>query len=86
MPLVFGDAGLDFRQFPNLVPQGLRIGAAQGCSATAAGRRHTRDDLLALFSGEQRPLVLGVARLTAGTSCRFPRMTHRLGVRVFGRR
>jgi len=30
--------------------------------------------------------VLGVARLAAGSACRFPGMTDRLGVRVFGRR
>lgn len=67
MALVFGDAGFELRQFPNLVPQGLGINAAQGRSEAAAGRRHARDDLLALLSGEQRPLVFAVARLTAGS-------------------
>jgi site-specific DNA recombinase len=86
MALVFGDAGLDFRQFPNLVPQGLEIGAAQGCSAATAGRRHAGDDALALLGGEERPLVLGVARLAAGSSWRFPCRTDRLVVGVFGRR
>ena len=86
MALVFSDAGLDFRQFPNLVPQRLGIGAGQGCSAAATGRRHAVDDLLALFSGEERPLVLGVARLAAGAAWRFRRVADRLGMRVFGRR
>ena len=85
MALVFGDAGLDFGQFPNLVPQGLGIGAAQRGSAAAAGRRHAGDDLLALFGGEQRPLVLGVAGLAAGAAWRFQRRAERLGVGVFGR-
>jgi hypothetical protein len=64
MALVFGDAGLDIRQFPNLVPYGLGIGAAQGSSAAAGGRRRTRDDLLALLGGEQKPFTVGMARLT----------------------
>ena len=82
MALVFGDPGLDLRQFPNLVPQGLGIGAAQGCSAAATGRRHAGDDLLALFSGEERPLVFGVARLAAGAAWRLRRGAGRLGMRV----
>jgi hypothetical protein len=39
-----------------------------------------------LFGGEQRSLVLGVARLSAGTAWRFRRVADWFGVRVFGRR
>jgi hypothetical protein len=85
MSLVFGDTWLDFRQFPNLVPQGLGIVAAQGCSAAAAGRRHAGNDVLALFGWQQKPLVLGVARLAAGAAWRLGRGAGRLGMRVFGR-
>jgi hypothetical protein len=41
--------------------------------------------VLALLDGEQRPLVLGVARLAASSAWRFRRGAGRLGVRVFGR-
>ena len=66
MPLVFGDDRLDFGQFPDLMPQRLRIDAGSVRRPQRRQlRRHTRDHVLALLDGNQRPFVLGVARLAA---------------------
>jgi hypothetical protein len=48
----------------------LRLNPPQSKATTtaAAGRRHAGDDALALFRGEERPLLLGVARLAAGSA------------------
>ena len=46
----------------------MRISAGQRSSAAAAGRRHAGDDALAFLGREERPLVLGVARLAAASA------------------
>jgi hypothetical protein len=50
-----------------------------------SGNKNGDQFFLALLGGEQRPLVLGVARLTAGSAWRFRPGADWLGVRVFGR-
>jgi hypothetical protein len=83
--LIFGHAGLEVGQFPDLVAERLRIGAGQSPTAAPAGGRHTPDDLLALFGRQQGTPVLLVAGLAAGSAASFGLGPWRFGVRVRGR-
>ena len=55
--LILGDDGTNLGQFPDLMPQRLGVGAAQGFATTSAGRRQARHDDLALLDGDQGPFV-----------------------------
>jgi hypothetical protein len=65
MLLVFGDEGLDFGEFPDLMAEGRRIVAGQRVSAAAALRGLERYDLGAVLDGDQGPLLAGMPRLPA---------------------
>jgi hypothetical protein len=65
MPLIFGDMGLDLGQFPDLVPSRLRVAARELSAATPALDRLQRLHVVALFGGDEGPLVLLVAGLPA---------------------
>jgi hypothetical protein len=80
--LVFCDVRLDLRQFPDLMPQRRRIASAQTLTATTALARFERLNVVALLRGEQRPLVLGMARLTASFPFRLGLRGWRFGVRM----
>src|SRR3989304_123914 len=54
MTLVLGDVRLDLRQFPNLMPQRLRVAAGQLLAATPALGRFERLPPLALVGGTER--------------------------------
>jgi hypothetical protein len=64
VPLILGHQRLDFGDFPDLVPQRVRIGASQSLAATAARLGNEGNDIRTLFDGNQCPFGLGMARLT----------------------
>jgi hypothetical protein len=84
MALVFGNMGLDLRQFPDLVPQGRKIASAQTLAATPTLVGFERLHVVALLGGEQWPLVLGMARLTTPFPFRLGLAGRRFGVRMLG--
>ncbi len=84
MTLVLGDKRLDLRQFPNLMPKGIAIVAPQRSATLAAGGRFKRHYFLALVGGNQRPLVLGVPRLTTRPVLRLGLGRSRFGVGMLG--
>ncbi len=63
--LILGHQGFDFGDFPDLVPQRLRIRASQRFATAAAGLGDEGNNVRTVFDGNQRPFVLGMARLTA---------------------
>ena len=64
MQLIFGHMRLDGGNLPDLMPQRLGVAASQPLAATTARRRLDGDHVLALLAGKQRPIVLGMPRLT----------------------
>jgi hypothetical protein len=50
--------------------EGPGVCSQQLRSTTPTGRRFQREAIVALFRGEQRPLLFGVARLTASLAFR----------------
>ena len=83
MLLVFGDDRLNLRQLPHLMPKGFGIGPCQLGRTTPASIGLQGHDVIAVFRGDQLPLMSRMSRLTTPFSLRalflFPR---RLGVRV----
>ena len=65
MPLVFGDVGLDLRQFPHLVPKRFGIAPRELFAAAAAFGRLQRLHLVARLSGQQRAIMFLVPSLSA---------------------
>jgi hypothetical protein len=80
MPLVFRHVGLDFGQFPHLMPQRLGIDARQFPAAATTFGRFQRMHFVAFIDGKQRPFVLCMPRLTAPFALRFRLLRRRLGV------
>lgn len=66
MAAVFGDEGLNFGEFPDLVAERFRIAPPETCAATATVFGFQGNDGGAVFDGDQGPGMLVVARLTAG--------------------
>ncbi len=69
--LVFGNARLDFGEFPDLMAERLGIRSRQGLATASAGGRHAGDDLLAVRGRNQSPLVFWVVGLAARLALRF---------------
>jgi hypothetical protein len=65
MELILHDVGHDNRDLGHLVPDGIRVVAAQGMAATATGCGLAGDGLANLLRRNQRLLVPGMAGLTA---------------------
>lgn len=87
MSLVFGDDRLDLRQVPNLVSQRIGILARKLLTATSAGVRLERLDLIARPGWDECPLVFPMAALAAPLSLAFGRLLpRRFGVRMLGAR
>jgi hypothetical protein len=84
--LRFGDDRLDLGQFPHWMPPRLGEYPPQSRAAAATRGRHQRHDLLALLDGNQRPLLLGMARLTAGLLAALVPRRRRCDTRVLARR
>jgi hypothetical protein len=82
MPLVFSNDRLDFREFPDLVPQRLGITSCQPFAATATGAGLERDRFLDALRRDEGVLKLLVPRLPAPFSLRFRLRGRRLGVRL----
>ena len=76
MPLVLGDVRLDFWQFPQLMPQRLRVAAAELRAATPALGGPQPLHVVALVCGNQGSLVFLVAGLPAPflLGLAFPRL------------
>ena len=84
MTLVLGDKRLDLRQFPNLMSQWSGIVTPQTSATLATRSRFKRHHFLALVGGNQRPLVLGVPRLTTRPVLRLGLGRSRFGVGMLG--
>src|SRR3990172_1843925 len=82
MPLVLGHDGLDLGQFPHLVPQRLRVAARELLATTPTFSRLEWLHAVAVFGGNQRPLVLFVAGLPATLLLRLAFGRLRPGVRM----
>ncbi len=82
MALILGDDRLDLRQFPHLMPPRVAIPTGQLLVAASAGVRFEHDDRVALFHGNQRPLVPRMTRLTAAIAFRLRLGRGRFGVRM----
>jgi hypothetical protein len=86
MLLILGDDGLDLREFPNLMADGLAINSGERLAATATGIWHTGDDGHAVLDRDESPLVFGMTGLTAVWTLGLGLGSNGFGVRVFGGR
>jgi hypothetical protein len=82
MPLVFGDVRPNLWQFPDLMPQWGKIASPQPRAATTALGWLERLHRVTFVRGDQRPVVLGVPRLTAPFPFRPGLLGVRFGVRM----
>jgi hypothetical protein len=82
MALVFGHQGLDLRQFPDLMPQRLRITAGEFLATTSAFGQFESLHVVALVAGNQRSFVFFMAGLPAAFRLRFLLRRLRSGVRM----
>jgi hypothetical protein len=86
MPLVLGDGRFDLGQFPHLMPQRLGVAAGELRAATPTLGRLENLNIIAIARGQQRALVLLVARLAAAFVLRFRLAGRRFGVRMLATR
>ena len=85
MLLIFGDDGLDFGEFPNLMADGFGVGSGERFPASTTGCWYTGDDRGAVFDGNEGSLVFGVAGLTTVGTLGLGLGSNGFGVRVFSR-
>jgi len=86
MPLILGYDWLDLGQFPHLMPQRLGIAAREFVAAAPAFGRLENLNVVAIATGQQRPLVFLVARLAAAPILRLRLAHRRFGMWVLARR
>lgn len=65
MLLILGDDRFDFREFPDLVSQRLGIVSGQRLATAAAGIGMQRHHVIALFLGNEFPMMFGMSFLPA---------------------
>ena len=82
MPLILAHVRLDLGQFPHLMPQRLRVTTRQLLAAAPTFAGLKRLYVVALFGGNQRPLMFRMARLPAASLFRLPLLPPRLCVRM----
>ena len=87
MPLILPDERLGFGQFPDLMPQRIRVAAGEFPAAPAAGGRHAGDQFVDLFSRQKLTRVLPVTGLSAAFPPALAWLLHRIGsgVRMLAR-